>query len=257
MRMSQLLLQTLREPPGEARTHGHQLLLRSGFIKPAAGGFAFLPLESQRQQIEEAVCRLLGSCGGQPISLPVVRPAEIGSGVPGERSVRFRDRAQREMILSAAHDDAVLASSIGVIRSYRQLPILLYQAWQRFRDDDHPIGGLLGAREGRVVDAYGLYRELDELAAEYGKVRQALSELLAPWDLGLREVVFAEDGAGRPLAHAAVYPVADGELTGPSRPACGHTEPPSPTGASHCAGRAAAHADVETPDRKTIWLRVS
>jgi prolyl-tRNA synthetase len=256
--MSQLLLQTLREAPAEARTPGFQLLVRGGLIRPLLGGFAFLPLgASLRQRIEEAACQILRSHGGQPISLPVVRPAEAGPWSPEEHPLRFRDRAQREMVFGAGRETAVLAAITGLIRSYRQLPVLLYEAWQHYRDPvgSAAAGGLLGAREGRVVDGYGLYRDLGELAEEYGKVCGALSEAFAAWDLGIHEVICAEDGEGRPLAHAMVYPAEDGEQTYARCPACGYAadtaaarvegEPPSPEDLLPMQ-------DVETPDCKTI-----
>jgi prolyl-tRNA synthetase len=264
MRMSQLLLQTLREAPGDARTPGFQLLMRGGFLRStpqhwgagSATGFAFLPLGALlRQRVEDTACRLLSSYGGQPVSMPMVRPAEAGPGALDERPVRFRDRAQREMVFGAGHETAVLAMTVGLIRSYRQLPVLLYEVWEQFRDEDRTSGGLLGAREGRVVDAYGLYHDADELAGEYGKGHNALLEMFVSWDLGAHDVICAEDGEGRALGHATVYPAADGEQTYARCPACGYAadaavarvgqEPPTPEALLPMQ-------DVETPNCKTI-----
>jgi prolyl-tRNA synthetase len=256
MRMSQLLLQTLREAPADARTPGFQLLVRGGFIRPVHGGFVWLPLgASLRQRVEDSVCRLLRSRGGQLVSLPLVQTVEVAYGVSEEQPIRFRDRAQREMVFGAGHEAAVLAMTIGLIRSYRQLPVLLYEAWQQFRDEERAVGGLLGAREGRVVDAYGLYRELDELAEEYGKARRALSEMFVAWDLGMHEVIWAEDVDGHPLAHTMVYPAEDGEQTYARCLVCGYA-------ADTAVARVGREPDaaeeplpmqhVETPDCKTI-----
>jgi prolyl-tRNA synthetase len=266
MRMSQLFLQTLREAPAEARTPGFQLLVRGGFIRPVHGGFAFMPLgASVRQRVEDTICRRLRSCGGQPVALPAVRLAEAGPVVPEEHPVRFRDRAQREMVFGAGHETTVLAVAVGLIRSYRQLPVLLYEGWQQFRDREGnaPAGGLLGAREGRVLDAYGLYHDASELAAEYAQVRGALAELLATWELGVQDVIGAEDGARFPLAHAMVYPAEDGERSYVRCPACGYAadlaaarvaqDPPAPKSAGSSTPEAPLPLqDVETPDCKTI-----
>jgi prolyl-tRNA synthetase len=266
MRMSQLLLQTLREAPTEARTPGYQLLLRGGYLRPVHGGFAWLPMgTSVRQRVEDAICRLLRARGGQVVALPVVRPAEEAAGAAEEQSVRFRDRAQREMVFGAGHEASVLAVAAGLIRSYRQLPVLLYEGWQQFRDREGnaPVGGLLGAREGRVVDAYGLYHDATELAAECAQVRVALADLLAGWDLGALDVIGAEDAEGHPLAHAMVYPAEDGERTYARCPACGYTadmtaarvaqEPPAPKSAGSSTPEVLLPLqDVETPDCKTI-----
>jgi prolyl-tRNA synthetase len=256
MRMSQLLLQTLREAPGEARTPGYQLLLRGGFVKPVSGGFAFLPLGSAVQQrLEEAARGLLRSHGGQPVALPLVRPAETGLAAPEEHAVRFRDRAQREMLLSASHDAVVLGAAIGVIRSYRQLPILLYETWQRFGDEDRPAGGLLGAREGRLVDAYGMYRDAVELEQGYEALRHAITDMLDSWEVDTHAVICAEAPGGHPLGHALVLPSVDGEQLYAHCSNCGYAaaqavarvwlQPPAPEALLPMR-------DVETPNCKTI-----
>jgi prolyl-tRNA synthetase len=256
MRMSQLLLQTLREAPAEAHTPGFQLLVRGGFVRPVYGGFAWLPLgASLRQRVEDEVCRILRSRGAQPVSLPLLQPAEVDTWSTAEHPFQFRDRAQREMVFGAGHEAAVLAMTTGLIRSYRQLPVLLYEAWQQFRDEERTVGGLLGAREGRVVDSYGLYRHQDELAEEHARARQALSEMLATWELGARDVICAEDGEGRPLAHVMVYPARDGEQTYARCLVCGYA---AETAAARVGGEPAAAEvllpmqDIETPDCKTI-----
>ncbi len=255
MRMTQLLLQTLREAPVEARTRGSQLLMRGGFLRPMGGGFAFLPPGTAvRERIERAVCGALRACGGQPVALPQVRFAE-GENSVEKGAVAFRDRQGREMALSAAHHAAIAALAGGVIRSYRQLPVLLYERWQAFRDDDRALGGLLGAREGRVVDACGLHRDEREQAEGYAAVRGALWELLASWDLGAVDAISREDAAQRPVGHRAVFPVAGGDLTVARCAACGYAaeleaarvwrEAPDPE-------PLLPMQDVATPDCKTI-----
>jgi prolyl-tRNA synthetase len=258
MRMSQLFFQTLREAPAEARAPGYQLLLRGGYIRPVHGGFAWLPMgTSVRLRVEDAISRLLSVSGGQLVALPLVRPAEDASGPAGEHSARFRDRTHHEMVYGGGREAPVLAVAAGLIRSYRQLPLLLYEGWQQFRDREGAAlaGGLLGAREGRVLDAYGLYHDAGELAAEYAQVCGALSELFELWDLGALEVIGGEDGASLPPAHAMVYPAAEGERGYARCPSCGYAadlsaarvtqEPPAPEALLPTL-------DVETPDCKTI-----
>lgn len=217
MRMSQLFIQTLREAPNDARTPGYQFLVRSGLIRSLGGGFAFLPLGVlARQRLEALICRALDEAGGQQVSMPHVQPAEIvriNMQGPGGRGTRFRDRAQREMILGVSHDAAILAAASGVIQSYRQLPTLVYEAWQTFRDEERTVGGLFGAREGRVVDAYSLHSSAEELGAAYQRVREALTRALAPLGLGVAEAICAEDDDHGPAAHKVVYPLAEGEET--------------------------------------------
>jgi len=259
MRMSRLFIQTLREAPSEARTPGLQFLMRAGFVRALGGGFAFLPLGVQvRERLESLVCGALQKENGQPISLPLVRSAEQARSdgrASEERPVQFRDRAQREMLIESGHESAVLAAAASVVQSYKQLPALLYEGWQRFQDEDRAVGGLLGAREGRVVDAYSLHADADHLAAGYAQVRKSLSEALASLGLEAQEVISAEDSTVRATAHKLVFPCAGGEETIVRCPSCGYAanqevarvsktvpaaEEPKPT------------QDVETPDCKTI-----
>ncbi len=149
MRMSQLFFQTLREAPSEARTPGFQFLVRAGFVRSLGGGYAILPLGiSARQKIEAAVCDALRATGGQPVSVPLVRSAEQAAAALADadsRPIRFRDRAAREMVIEAGHEGAILAAAEGVIQSYRQLPVVLYETWQQLRGEERLVGGVFGA----------------------------------------------------------------------------------------------------------------
>ena len=160
MRISRLFGQTLREAPGEARTPGYGFLLRAGFVRAIApGGVALLPLGVQvRRRIEERTCGALTALGGQPVALPDARPADIQE---------------------PTHAAALVAASIGVVQSYRQLPSLLYEVRQASDDGERAVGGLLGAREGRVVDAFSLHADAADLAQGYERLRAAVSGLLS------------------------------------------------------------------------------
>lgn len=259
MRMSKLFIQTLREAPAEARTPGFQFLVRAGFVRSLGGGYAILPLGIRaRQQIEAAVCDALRASGGQPVSVPVARSAEQAAAALAEtdsRPIRFRDRAQREMVVEAGHEGAVLAAAEGVIQSYRQLPAVLYETWQPLRGDDRQVGGLLGAREGRVTDAYSLHADAASLREGYQSIRQSIMAACRAWGVAAREVIANEDMAGVPTAHKLVYPIAGGEETMACCPACGYAA--DPQGARLAAAAPFAEAllpmqAVETPNCKTI-----
>jgi prolyl-tRNA synthetase len=259
MRMSQLFFQTLREAPSEARTPGFQFLVRAGFIRGLGGGYAFLPLGIRaRWKIEAALCDALSSAGGQPISVPVARSAEQAGAAlleAGSRPIRFRDRAQREMVIEAGHEGAVLATAEGVIQSYRQLPALLYETWQQLRGEDRLVGGLLGAREGRVVDAYSLHADAASLAVGYRNIRQAIAAACMAWIPDACEAIAGEDEAGAPTAHKLIYPAAGGEEMIARCRACGYAA--DPQGARLAAAAPAGEPPlpmqaVETPNCKTI-----
>jgi prolyl-tRNA synthetase len=259
MRMSQLFFQSLREAPSEARTPGFQFLVRAGFVRSLGGGYAFLFLGIRaRQKIEAAVCDALCAAGGQPVSVPLVRSAEQAAAALGDadsRPIRFRDRAAREMVIEAGHEGAILAAAEGVIQSYRQLPVLLFETWQQLRGEERLVGGLLGAREGRVVDAYSLHADAASLDEGYQRIRQALTAVGLVWGVDAYETIAAEDAAGIPMAHKLIYPVAGGEETVARCPACRYAADPQgarlaaavPSGETLLSMQA-----VETPDCKTI-----
>ena len=259
MRMSQLFFQTLREAPSEARTPGFRLLIRAGLVRSLGGGYAILHLGIRtRQKIEAVVCDALGSAGGQPVSVPLVRSAEQAAAVlsaADSRPIRFRDRAGREMVIEAGHEGSILAAAEGVIQSYKQLPVLLYETWQQLRGEERLVGGLFGAREGRVVDACSLHADEVSLGEGYQRIRQALTAAGMTWGVAAYDAIAAEDAAGGPTAHKLIFPVAGGEETVARCPACGYAA--DPQGVRLAAAIPPDEAllpmqAVETPNCKTI-----
>ena len=169
--------------------------------------------------------------------------------------MRFRDRAQREMAIEPGHEGAILTAAAGVIQSYRQLPVVLYETWQQFRGEERMVGGLLGARESRVADAYSLHADAAALDEGYGRIRAALAGAYAPCGVDACEAIAAEDASGHAVAHKLVYPVAGGEETVARCRACGYAA--DPTGARLSKAPPPAEEplpmqDVETPACKTI-----
>ena len=154
MRMTKLFSQTLRDVPSEAEIASHQLLLRAGFIRQlAAGVFSYLPLARRSLSKIEAILRQeIEAIGGQEISMPVVQPAELWkeSGrwqlIDAELG-RFQDRTGRDMVLAMTHEEAIADIVRREVRSYRQLPQLLYHIQTKWRDDPRPRAGLIRARE--------------------------------------------------------------------------------------------------------------
>lgn len=257
MRMSQLFIQTLREAPSEARTPGFQILVRAGLVRSLGGGCALLPLGIQaRQRIETTLCNVLQDVGAQPIAVPLVRSAEqAGVRDPETRHVRFRDRAQHEMVLESGHEASILTAATTVIQSYRQLPATLFEIWQQFRDAEQQVGGLLGAREGRVLDIYGLHADAISLTEGYRRMRAALTMAYAPCRVNARDVIAAEDAAGQAVAHKLIYPLPGGEETVARCDACGYAAEPAGARVSQeppFAETPLPMHDVETPGCKTI-----
>jgi prolyl-tRNA synthetase len=268
MRMSQLFVQTLREAPTEAGLPGYQLLLRGGFIRPLApGSYSFLPLGVQvRRKIEVIIRQAMHAVGGQEVLLPRVQPADLwleagqdklmGEDISARRgTVRFRDRGQRELVLGTSHEEAILTFARHVLQSYRQLPMMLYQVWQPFRDESRTGGGLFGARETLVADGYSLHADGADLDRFYPRVQGALGDVFAQCDLKVVHAAAALDESGAPTAHKLIWPFGAGEEAVVACDACGYMADQAIARAGKTPPPAEAMLpmeDVETPNCKTI-----
>lgn len=180
MRRTKLFAETLRQNPADADVAGHQLLLRGGFIQPlAAGIYSFLPLgERVRHKIETILRQEMDRIGGQQISMPVVHPAELWQETNrwydiGPELVRFRDRGDRDMVLAMTHEEVVADLLRKQVKSYRQLPVMLYQIQTKFRDEPRARGGLIRVREFVMKDAYSCHSSFADLDRYYPEVYQA------------------------------------------------------------------------------------
>ena len=174
MRMSRIFSQTLREAPSEAETASHQLLLRAGFIRQlAAGVFSYLPLARLAlDKIEQIVRREMNAIGGQEITMPVVHPADIWKETGRWYEIdaemgRFKDRSGRDMVLAMTHEEVIADLVRREIRSYRQLPQLVYHLQTKWRDDPRPRAGLIRVREFTMKDSYSLDADWTGLDQQY------------------------------------------------------------------------------------------
>ncbi len=184
MRFSQALIPTLRDAPKEAELISHKLLIRAGFIRPlAAGIYTLLPLGQRvRLKIEKIIREEMDALGGQEVFMPIVQPAELWQESGrwyqyGSELVRFKDRSERELVLATTHEEAVTDIVRREIRSYRQLPLVLYQVQTKFRDEPRPRGGLIRVREFLMKDAYSFHSTDEDLDAFYPKIRRAYEKI--------------------------------------------------------------------------------
>lgn len=258
MRMSQLFIHTLREAPGEAGSPGYQLLLRAGYLRALGpASFGWLPPGAQaRQRVTERVCRALEALAGQPLALPQLQPVEtVSEAMDQERLWLVRDRNQRSLAIGASHAAAVLDLARGLIQSYRQLPQLVYHAWQPCLEEVRAGGGLLGNREPAVVDAYGLYADAAELADGYARMQAALASVCAASQVPTLSAIARLAENGTPSAHSLLWLNPLGDQTLIHCPACGYAAlqpvaraaktPPPPEAPQ-------ARQEIATPECKTI-----
>jgi prolyl-tRNA synthetase len=167
MKLSHSFGTTLRETPSGTEAASHQLLLRAGFIRQLGQGlFCNLPLAKRSlTKIENIIRSEINAIGGQEMSMPVVHPADVWrtSGrwhSVGPELARFQDRQMRDMVLAMTHEEVVAYLCESEIKSYRQLPQLVYHIQTKFRDDPRPRAGLIRVREFTMKDSYSL--DLDE-----------------------------------------------------------------------------------------------
>lgn len=186
MRMTQLFGLTLRQVSSEVEVPSHQLLLRAGMVRQVGSGiFALLPLGWRVfHRIQAIIREEMDGIGGQEMLLPVVNPAEMWRATGrfdsvGDELLRFKDRGGRDMVLALTHEE-VVAHLVGTeIRSYRQLPALVYHFQTKFRDEPRPRGGLIRVREFVMEDSYSLDADADGLDRQYRAHYDAYQRIFA------------------------------------------------------------------------------
>jgi prolyl-tRNA synthetase len=182
--MSRLYVPTLKEDPAEAEVASHRLLLRAGMIRKAAAGiYTFLPLGWRSvRKIAQIVREEMDTIGSQEMLMPVVQPAELWqeSGrwdVYGPELARLTDRQGREFCLGPTHEEIITATVRDELRSYRDLPVSLYQIHTKFRDEMRPRFGLLRGREFIMKDAYSFHATQESLQEHYDAMARAYGRI--------------------------------------------------------------------------------
>lgn len=201
MRTSELWMPTLRESPAEAEVISHKLLLRAGFIRKAAAGiYTYLPLGRRvLAKLEQIIREEMDRAGGQEVVLPIIQPAELWQEtgrweVYGEEMFRLQDRHKRPFCLGPTHEEIITFLVRSEVNSYKQLPLLLYQIQNKYRDERRPRFGLLRGREFIMKDLYSFDRDQDGLNKSYNKMYQAYSNVFRRCGLEFRAVQ-ADSGA--------------------------------------------------------------
>lgn len=195
MRQSQLLLNTLRESPGDAEAVSHQLLLRAGLIRQlAAGIYTYMPLGRRvLRKAEQIVREEMDRAGAQELLMPAMQPAELWeeSGryeVYGPELIRLKDRHGREFALGPTHEEVITSLVKQEISSYRRLPVTLYQIQTKYRDERRPRFGLLRGREFLMKDAYSFDPDWEGLDRSYWEMYHAYHRIFERCGLNFRAV---------------------------------------------------------------------
>ncbi|WMU93386.1 proline--tRNA ligase [Microcystis phage MaAM05] len=220
MRMTQLLAPTLRENPADAEVVSHQLLVRAGYIRRLANGvYNYLPLMWRvLRKVEQIVREEMDRAGAQELLMPILQPAEVwqASGrwdVYGELMMRVKDRHGREYGLAPTAEEVITDIATKEVRSYRQLPVNLYQIQTKYRDEIRPRFGLLRGREFIMKDAYSFHTSQECLEREYENMAQAYTRIFERCGLETRQVRSDSGAIGGSVSHEymVLTRIAEGE----------------------------------------------
>lgn len=201
MRVSKLFNKTLKEDPAEAEVVSHSLLIRSGMIRKLSSGvFTYLPLGWRvLNKISNIIREEMNDSGCQELMMPIIQPKELWeqSGrwfVYGKELIRLKDRHDREYCLSPTHEEVITTVVKNEIRSYKDLPLNLYQIQNKYRDEVRPRFGLIRSREFLMKDGYSFNRDEDSLNQTYQEMYNAYTRIFTRCGLNFRAVE-ADSGA--------------------------------------------------------------
>ncbi len=208
MRTSQFLIATQKETPADAEVISHQLMLRAGLIrKLAAGLYTWLPLGLRVLRKVEAIVREeMDASGAQEVSMPVVQPAELWQESGrweqyGPELLRIHDRHQREFCLGPTHEEVITSLVRDEVKSYKQLPLNLYQIQTKVRDEIRPRFGIMRSREFLMKDAYSFHTDQASLEETYQLMFATYSTIFARLGLEFRPVIADTGSIGGSGSH--------------------------------------------------------
>ena len=201
MRATNLYAPTLRNTPAEAEIASHQLMYRAGLIRKSAGGmYTYLPLAWRTiRKIEQIIREEMDAAGGQEILMPILQPSELWEesgrwGAYGAEMIRVKDRHDREFCMGPTHEEMITALVRDELRSYKQLPVLLYQIQDKFRDERRPRFGVMRSREFIMKDLYSFDKDVEGMNESYRKMSVAYTNIFTRCGLDFRAVE-ADSGA--------------------------------------------------------------
>ncbi len=208
MKMSQLFFETLRDFPADAEVTSHKFLVRAGYIRKLTNGiYNYLPLMWRvLKKVENIVREEMDNAGAQEILMPFLQPKELWeeSGrwdIYGKELMRLKDRHGKDMCLGPTHEEIVTAIAREGVRSYKQLPLNLYQIQSKFRDEIRPRFGLLRGREFIMKDAYSFDRNEEDMNKSYKIMADAYTRIFERCGLETKPVQSDSGAIGGNISH--------------------------------------------------------
>ena len=208
MRTSQFFFSTLKEAPADAEVISQKMMLRAGYIKRAAAGiYTWMPLGLRvLRKVENVVREEMNQAGALELLMPAVQPAELWQESKrweqyGPELLRFKDRHQRDFVIGPTHEEVITDVVRRDVKSYRQLPIHLYQIQSKFRDEIRPRFGVMRGREFLMKDGYSFHASFDDLKREYGNMYETYSRIFTRLGLKFRAVAADTGSIGGTGSH--------------------------------------------------------
>ena len=201
MLMSKLLGERFKEKPSEATSTSHVFLLRGGYVRQVTNGIYTLlpPAKRIAAKIENIIREEMDAIDGQEVLFPVALPGDLWkeSGrfeAVGSELVRFKDRANKDMVLGMTHEEAAVHLARSEAKSYADYPFMIYQIQTKFRDEPRARGGLIRVREFTMKDAYSFHTSQEDLEQYYDKCYDAYHKIYAR--AGVPEVISVKSDTG-------------------------------------------------------------
>jgi len=218
MYWSKTLIPTAKEVPADAKVLSHQLMVRAGLVRAlAAGIYDWLPLGFRAVQKASNIIRQeMARAGADEVLLPALLPADLWKQTGryeayGPDMFRLKDRKGTEMVLGPTHEEIITELVKGYVSSYKQLPVVLYQIQQKFRDEARPRNGLMRVREFLMKDAYSFHASLESLAETYKDMYAAYQRIFARCGLDVIPVEADSGAIGGDASHEFILPCDTGE----------------------------------------------
>ena len=208
MRATQFFLATLKEAPSDAEIVSHKLMLRAGLIKRVAGGiYTWMPLGLRiLRKVENIIREEMDRAGAIELLMPSVVPAELWHETGrwemyGPELLRIKDRHQRDFVIGPTHEEVITDVARREIKSYRQLPLHLYQIQTKFRDEIRPRFGVMRGREFLMKDGYSFHASFEDLQREYQNMHETYTRIFTRLGLSFRAVAADTGSIGGTGSH--------------------------------------------------------
>lgn len=263
MRFSKLFVPTMKETPGEADVVSHQLMVRAGLIRKLASGiYEWLPVGYRvLKKVERIITEEMDAIGGQEVWLPALLPRALWDetgrwALYGKELMRIKDRHGREFALAPTHEEAITDIVRKNVRSYKQLPLLLYQLQTKFRDEVRPRFGVMRAREFYMKDAYSFHADEEDARKWYKKIFDAYKRIFERCGFKFQAVEALTGAIGGQYSHEFMVLAETGEEGVVSCP-CGYAANVEKAAINYSQEKKPDTQElpleeVHTPDQRTV-----